>query len=591
MEYAADDAATATFVCTSCGYPLSSEEDHSTEDRFADTKSYSPVAEIEVDLPKFVAGRFRTLRELGSGGFARVVLAFDEKLERNVAIKVARLERFGSGDEVDAFLKEARTAVRLKHDRIVEVYDVCDGDETCFIVMQYIDGGSFRQRLSQESRLDAEECCRVIAEVADAVTCAHREGIVHRDLKPENILLDSSGTPFVSDFGLAVHESEQRPLAGQLAGSLPYMSPEQVRGQAHFVDGRSDIWSLGVILFESLSGRRPFRGETRDDLFEEILHRHPKPLRQIDETIPHELEKICQRCLAKEPVDRYSTAQDFAADVRGWLTRRSADQSETGEGRTSHVRSSRRRLVVGAFLALALLAIGLLTVPFADRFFPRTTRPALDDVAVPGEPYPLLMYQPELLVWNARHAVYNPDLENGRLTVSCIGGGFLGLDETAAADFSLRVCIDQHSWEGDAGIFWGYHLLSEEAGERKWRCESVLFESRKRDGATPFALRRAVYQIYESSPGHVKSIDRLSVGERIEVEAPAEFGVLLEIEVTDGRLSMVRYQGRNRSPLVEADARFAVPDGAQAKIGFVVSGVPLTEFSGARFERLKQEDN
>lgn len=158
----------------------------------------------------------------------------------------------------------------------------------------------------------------VMIEIADSVSYAHEQGLVHRDLKPANILLDREGHPHVSDFGLAVHQEGQRFLRGQVAGTPYYMSPEQVRGETHRLDGRTDIWSLGVVLYEMLTGQRPFSGGTIQELFEEIQYREARPVRQIDRKIPEGLERICLKCLSKRMTDRYSSACDLVDELRHW---------------------------------------------------------------------------------------------------------------------------------------------------------------------------------------------------------------------------------------------------------------------------------
>ena len=158
----------------------------------------------------------------------------------------------------------------------------------------------------------------LIASIADAVHHAHTAGLVHRDLKPANIMIDKLGKPRVADFGLAITEDVQPDRAGEVAGTPAYMAPEQVRGEAHRLDGRTDIWAIGIILYQCLTGRLPFHARDRAALFDEILHRDPKPLRQIDDSIPQELERICLRCLCKRMPDRYGSSIDLADDVRAW---------------------------------------------------------------------------------------------------------------------------------------------------------------------------------------------------------------------------------------------------------------------------------
>ena len=277
-----------------------------------------PAVQLPPDdrpLPKRI-GRYTILRRIAEGGFGRVLLAKDTDLNRLVAIKVSRKGLFSGEDEVSRFLEEVRMAAQLKHPNIVSIHDVGrDGELGCFIVMDFIDGGPL-DVADAAAHLSYNQVASLIAHVAAAVHYAHTKGIVHRDLKPGNILLDSRHTPYVADFGLAVHESVQQDHEGEVSGTPPYMSPEQVRGLTHHMDGRTDIWTLGVLLYELLTGRRPFVGRTRAKVFDEILNRDPKPPRQVNDAIPVELECICLKSLHKQPADRYSTALDLAESLR-----------------------------------------------------------------------------------------------------------------------------------------------------------------------------------------------------------------------------------------------------------------------------------
>ena len=195
---------------------------------------------------------------------------------------------------------------------IFDVGNLPDGAP--FIAMEYVPGQSLKELLARRE-LAWERGVELLAAVAEAAHYAHGLGFVHRDLKPANILVTQRGQPKIVDFGLAVHESGQRRLSGDLSGTPAYMPPELVRGEAHRMDGRVDVWSLGVILYELLTGRRPFDGDVQQ-VFDEIEHRAPKPPRQINDNIPLALETVCLRCLSKDIDKRFSTCLDLAEHLR-----------------------------------------------------------------------------------------------------------------------------------------------------------------------------------------------------------------------------------------------------------------------------------
>ncbi|MCO6458838.1 MAG: serine/threonine protein kinase, partial [Pirellulaceae bacterium] len=276
--------------------------------------SARPAEELPVKL-----GDYFVIRELGGGSFGQVYLARDPLHQRLVALKVPRQDRFPTAESRELFLREARTVAELDHGAIVPMYDVCElPDGRCLLALKYIEGMTLQELMKLE-RIAPQRAAAIVARIADALDYAHRRqpGVWHRDVKPANILLDRSGLAYLTDFGLALQEDQQRQFAGQLAGTYPYMSPEQILARAEYLDGRSDIWGLGVILYELLTRQRPFRGTTYDELKHEIPQRAHRPARSVEPAVPRRLESICERCLRKDANERYATAAELARELRG----------------------------------------------------------------------------------------------------------------------------------------------------------------------------------------------------------------------------------------------------------------------------------
>ncbi len=272
-------------------------------------------------------GDFEITARIGSGAFGIVFRGRNLITGENVALKFPRSRTLESLTEFQQFCNEAKLARSLSHPAIVKSFGLRGEEGFVFIVQQFVEGGTLKQsRVQFES---TESIVKLIATIADAIAYAHRCGLIHRDLKPSNVLIDPSGNPLIADFGLSVHESFQKRLRGQRCGTPAYMSPEQVMGLTHQLDGRSDIWSLGVILYELLANERPFRGACVDEIYEEVKLRNEKPLRMIRPDLDRELQRICLKCLSKSIRDRFPSADELAQDLKNWLAYRDQWQSKS----------------------------------------------------------------------------------------------------------------------------------------------------------------------------------------------------------------------------------------------------------------------
>ncbi|HYX89431.1 MAG TPA: protein kinase [Gaiellaceae bacterium] len=258
-------------------------------------------------------GRYRIVRKLGAGGMADVYLAEDQELGRRVAIKILN-DRHAADDQfVERFRREAKNAAGLSHPNIVSIYDRGTAEGTYYIAMEYLDGRSLKEMIVGRGPAPIKTAIEYARQILGAVGFAHRNGIVHRDIKPHNVLVSPEGRLKVTDFGIARSGASQMTEVGSIIGTAQYLSPEQARGSP--VDQTSDLYSVGVVLYEMLTGQVPFTGDTPLEIAMKHLSAVPKPPSELRPEVPHDLDLIVLRALAKNPDDRYQTADEFDRDL------------------------------------------------------------------------------------------------------------------------------------------------------------------------------------------------------------------------------------------------------------------------------------
>ena len=268
-------------------------------------------------------GRYEVVRELGKGAMGIVYLAKDPLIGRLVALKTIRPASHADDDETrefqQRFMREAQAAGILNHPNIVTVHDIGQDDESgmSFIAMEYVEGQNLKDVLAQGRAISFEEIGEIVAQVAEAIDFAHAKGIVHRDVKPANIILIEGNRAKITDFGIAKIASGGGNLTstGQFLGTPNYMAPEQIKGSP--VDGRTDIFSLGIVFYEALTRRKPFGGDSLTTISYRIVHEAFQPLHEINPRIPDGFEEIAARALAKDPARRYQRAREMANEIRG----------------------------------------------------------------------------------------------------------------------------------------------------------------------------------------------------------------------------------------------------------------------------------
>ncbi|HKA18201.1 MAG TPA: serine/threonine-protein kinase, partial [Blastocatellia bacterium] len=285
-------------------------------------------------MKKTTISRYTVIHKLGAGGMGEVYLAQDTTLDRKVALKVLPADVASNNDRMERFVREAKSAAALNHPNIAHVFEIGEHEGTHFIAMEFIDGVTLREKIHHERR-DLRKLLKNLQQVAEGLSKAHSAGIVHRDLKPDNIMITRDGFAKVLDFGLAklVEKSgpdfgqsddsnaptnvmKQHSVPGTVMGTVGYMSPEQAQGKTTEIDQRSDIFSFGCILFEAVTGKKPFEGDSVIKSLHSLIYEPAPLIRDFNPAAPPELQRIVGRCLEKEADERYQTIKDVGIELK-----------------------------------------------------------------------------------------------------------------------------------------------------------------------------------------------------------------------------------------------------------------------------------
>lgn len=278
-------------------------------------------------IGKRLNGRYKVLEMVGGGGMANVYLAHDMILDRDVAVKVLRLDFANDEEFIRRFHREAQSATSLAHPNIVSIYDVGEEESIYYIVMEYVDGQTLKQYIQQHSPIRVEEALDILKQLTSAITHAHQNHLIHRDIKPHNILIDGNGNVKITDFGIAMALSATSiTQTNSVLGSVHYLSPEQARGG--MANKKSDIYSLGIVMFELLTGRLPFSGESAVSIALKHLQSETPSLRRWNPTIPQSVENIVLKATAKDPFHRYASVEEMEDDLRTALDESRLDEEK-----------------------------------------------------------------------------------------------------------------------------------------------------------------------------------------------------------------------------------------------------------------------
>jgi len=428
--------------CSKCGTPIHPEEGI----LLSHTRTIlRPMEEISPDT--LLAGKYRIIEVVGRGGMGIVYKAEDTKLKRNVALKFLPPELIRDREARERFVQEARAAAALSHPHICTIHEIHDEEEKPFISMEFIEGERLKSRMEGRP-LEVGEALDIAIQMAEGLEEARKKGITHRDIKSANIMVTDEGQAKILDFGLAkVKGGALLTREGTTLGTVAYMSPEQARGEE--VDHRTDIWSLGVVLYEMLSGRLPFKGEHEASILYSVVHEEPKPLKAFKPDLPAELQQIVSRALKKNPDARYSSAAEVLKDLRKY--RDSLRAEERGAFSLKHFLRLIRKPKVAIPAAVILLAIALSAVWYFNRqakirWAKETLLPEIEELIMAEKPGRENLIDAYKLVQKAeKHISGNPKLSE--LASKCAVNISIETSPPGARISSKKYSAPENEWE------------------------------------------------------------------------------------------------------------------------------------------------
>ena len=410
--------------------------------------------------PRFELPGFELFEVIGEGGMGVVYRARDLRLDQPRAIKVIAHRRLFVGRSHDRFYREARAAARLDHPGVIRVLSLGEHEGILFICMELATGGNLKHRLGG-GPLPVRAAAELVRGLAWGVQHAHENKVLHRDLKPANIFVFADGTAKIGDFGLAklLDDVDGLSESGAVMGTPGYMAPEQVEGNETEISERTDVWSLGVILYECLTGRVPFRAQTLSETRQLLRTTDVVPPKSLRNEVPADLEEVCLKCLEKRPSRRYASASELAADLDAWLA-----------GRTTVARQNRRRTTArraGAVMAVCVVAAAIACLIDSRSSSDSGESPnAKITQAHESDPSRGLFSEPREIHWaGGKNDQWRYDRNTHSLVLSSRELGLAGFGESQADRYRFSVALQQTPWTGHVGLIFGYSE-SEKDGER-----------------------------------------------------------------------------------------------------------------------------